>query len=441
MTDCSSSEKSSVLASEFIWSDVPAERVVILVAGILLALTTFTLYFYLICRYRRRMRAFSKMAGSYGHSPKMEFHEALLNLGPITTAFFLVQLCVPELQPMADLFQTSYRAYAYLYLMKYAGAQLGQLHNLVRENGMGTLQHHKPSKIWNKPPCCCIWVFCLRCMKERILSIWDAAFMYRLIYQFCILGPVMSALKMVVHYEGFSAANIKTVGITCNVVSILSMISAAYGTNVMCGMVEACLPIQYQVRQRPWFNQGHGPGQLSEEQLLAVKRTSNISVKNTWIIIVTVLPSLAGLITSFALNEGLCEHGRTLRVEDYKNHLVAFISIVLNFFGVLFALAKAFRFSGDSDRTEILELASARMIELELWPAFVLEVQAHSINGILKLRKTKGVDQDLGTKPSAQWLEAFGEPGSAPGGTPGDESVVNSKGAPPTVRGDGSISI
>lgn len=411
MSKCSSDD-APVLASKFIWRDAPADRIVLLSIGITTAIATLVIYFRLIQKHR--VRGFKLLAanevGIHVLPLKVQHHESVLLLGPIITTFYLMQLCVPELTTMADLFQTSYKAFAYVSLIKFISLQFGQSFNLLRDDGSGTLQQHKPCKIWNKPPLCCFWIFFLPLMKDRVVTSRDGQLVYKLVWQFCVIGPVLSAVKMVVHYEGVSADQSEAVGVFCDAGTVISQLSAVYAANVVAGIAEACIPLHEQLKKRHWFSHGHKVSSDAEiEEPTPIK---NIQVKNTWIVIATVLPVVAGLVISLSVKDGLCEQGRTLAVDDRQNFYIAFVALLLNFLAALFATVKAFPLPNDTDRTESIEHISARYIEMEIWPEFALRDMASSVNGVLEDRQSRGIDVNLGVKPSPQWMNTFGVPGT-----------------------------
>lgn len=243
-------------------------------------------------------------------------------------------------------------------------------------------------------------------MKKRVVQQWDGRLMNLLVYQFCFIGPLMATLQMIVHYEGVRKEHTVVVSLTCQIIAVLSLLGAVYAVNVVCGIVESCIPIQYQVRQRKWFSYGHE--QLRKEQVEEPVPVNNIKVKNSWISFVTVTPVLAALVTSFVVTDDVCQdNGKLMLVVDYRNHLTAFIGILLNFLGACFAFVKAFPVPKGS--MEYLEHISARYLEMELWPEYALQGMMTSITGILQQRRKDGKDPNFGRGPSPQWIEAFGE--------------------------------
>lgn len=400
-------KQSTELASDAIWSHVAGERLVIVAVGLAFAFFTLVLYLVLIHKHRSRGQALMDAAGVHFVPYKLQIQESIIWLGPVMTICYIVQMCAPELTTMAEMFSTTFKAISYYYLMKYTGFQFGELYSLYRDDGTGTVQQHKPSKIYNKPPCCCVWIFCLPWMKERTVQIFDGRRMFRLVYQFCIIGPLMAILSMVAHYEGVTKDNIVAVSRAASMIGLASLLGAVYAINVMCDIVETCIPIQYQVAQRKWFTYAHG--QMRKEQVEEPVPIKNIKVKSTWITFVTVLPILAGLGTSFAVTEDVCQdNGQLMKVVDYRNHLNAFIGILINFLGAAFA-AKAFPIPKEGSRPEQIEHVAARYLEMELWPEYALQGMMTSIKGILQQRKEEG--KVLSIKPSAEWIEAFGEHG------------------------------
>merc|ERR1719491_245205 len=163
---------------------------------------------------------------------------------------------------MADMAQTTYRAVTYYLMLQLVRLQFGFEWNTIRDDGSGTLQQHKPCKLWKKPPCCCVWAFFLPCMTERIVNRWDAILIGLLTKQFCFIGPAMAALKMVAHYEGVSKERAASVFLACNIISLVSLLSAVYAVQVATGIVESCIPIQHQVRRRSWF---HAANEVDKE--------------------------------------------------------------------------------------------------------------------------------------------------------------------------------
>jgi len=317
-------------------------------------------------------------------------------------SFFFVQMCAPELATMADLFQNTYKAMAYYFLLRFTDLQFGLTRNAFRDDGSGTLQQHKPCKIWNKPPCCCVWVFFLPFMKERIMSVWDSRLLFRLTLQYCYFGPLTAVLKMIVFYQGVSKSNAASVSLVCQIVGLISILVAVYAIKVYSTIAEAVPPIHHQLCERDWFKHGKD---LSGDTTAPNK---NISKKNSWITIATVTPIFAGIIVGLVVKDDLClDNGNVLLVQDRVNYITAFISILLQFLAGVFAFTKAFPVPGPENRSENLEFAAMKYLELELWPAFALENFPSSIDGIIQGRKSKGKDPDLGV-PSQVWLNTFG---------------------------------
>jgi len=415
-TQLASSASATQLASSVLWDHLADNNLVIVLIGFALSAITLVVYLVLILKHRARGRGLvSNEEGPGVHfiPYKTQAQESIILLGPVMTIFYVVQMCAPELTTMADMFQTTYKAVAYFTLLKFVSLQFGQLPNLFRDDGSGTLQQHKPSKIWNKPPCCCVWVFFLPFMKERIIQARDGFKLYWLIYQFCFIGPVAKVVQMVAHYEGVSKENVAATSLVCNIVTIVSLLCAVYAVNVMCGIVESSIPIQYQVRQRSWFSYGHT--QLRKEQIEETAPTGKkITVKNSWISFVTVAPVLAGLIVSAVVTDNVCVDGSLIMVGDYRNHMTAFVGILLNFLGAVLAIAKAFPVPANDDRTELVEHSSSVYLEMELWPEYSLK--AINFDRIIEERKKNGIDPNFHKKPSPQWIDAFGDhcEGTAP---------------------------
>jgi len=366
---------------------------------------TLVLYLVLILKHRKRGYALVAPVVIIMQPVKLQVQESILYLGVLMTAFYALQLNLPELMTMADMFQTTYKAISYYYLMRFASLQFGQMPNIMRSDGTGTLQSHKPCKFWKKPPCCCVWIFCLPFMKDRVVNYKDGFLMYRFVYQFCIFGPILSAMKMAVRFEGVNQDNIATVTILLDVLTIVSLLCAVYGIQVLCGIVESCLPIQNQVRERTWFKNGHAA--LPEGESKEATPTKNISPKNAWITIVTVTPVMAGLIASFFITDNVCydDAGFVTKV-DYRSYINAFCGIILNLLGVIFAMGKAFPLPSLQDRSELLEQLSAKFLEMEIWPEYALKAVSNSINQIIETRKREG--KEVGLKPSQAFMENFG---------------------------------
>ena len=52
-----------------------------------------------------------------------------------------------EVYESDQMFSTIYKAVSYYYLMEFTSFEFGELFSLFRDDGTGTVQQHKPSKI------------------------------------------------------------------------------------------------------------------------------------------------------------------------------------------------------------------------------------------------------------------------------------------------------
>eukprot|EP00929_Paragymnodinium_shiwhaense_P031118 TRINITY_DN17514_c0_g1_i1.p1 TRINITY_DN17514_c0_g1~~TRINITY_DN17514_c0_g1_i1.p1 ORF type:complete len:432 (+),score=34.91 TRINITY_DN17514_c0_g1_i1:47-1342(+) len=411
------------LASEVLWEDPPVNRLIVLAIGIVFAALALVLYVILISRHERRGKLLTEGTrhrehGAFFIPPKIIVQDRILYLGPVMTICFLVQMCVPELMTMVEVAATTYRAIAYYMMLQLIRLQFGFEWNIFREDGTGTLQQHKPAKIWAKPPCCCVWGCFYPFMKERIVTGPDLMRIVFLVKQFCVIGPVMAAVKMLVHYEGVHPDRAETTFLACNVVSMVSMLCAVYANGVAMKLVETCTPIEYQVRQRSWFT---STGTLAKEP----SPLKNLSPKNFWIVIATVFPALATLIIAQVVTEDLCtDSGKVIDVQDLREYITGFVGILFNFLAAIFATTKAFPVLSMDQRPEMMEMVSANYLQMEIWPQYALERIPANIAGILAERAKQGKDPNLGFAPSAQWKEVFGEYISAKPDTNSEEENI-----------------
>lgn len=238
-------------------------------------------------------------------------------------------------------------------------------------------------------------------MKERIVSKYDGHVVYNLVYQFCIVAPVMAGVQMVCHYRGIDAESISRVNLAAGIVILISSLSAVYGTKVLAHIVEESPPIRYQLHERPWF--------IPAPDLSKVAPKKNIKIKINWLVLVTVLPNMSSLIVRLSVSGDTCqENGKVLLEEDVRSYIAALVSILWNFIAVIFAYLKAFPLHSDPhDISEVVEVIVGKVLEMEVMPARALELFRSGIHGILKDRDQRGIDRNFGLKKTEDWDVLF----------------------------------
>jgi len=332
----------------------------------------------------------------------------------------LFSMCIPELNATFSLFSTAYQSYAFYALAMFTINQLGGHRLLTREHemvdgqvtfphGKGTMQTHQPHKIWAQPPCCCVWGWCWCCMKERTFNtpgVWflcggfedaDVMSLRFLIRQFIVLGPLFAMFGIIAKYEGVNERHRGVVAQVAGVGSILTLMGAIYATLVYVAIAEKCTYIVEEARQFAKNIHSSGSWEKDQEKELPAP-LANIKPKNIWMALITALPQMAGLITSFVITENeLQDNGDCFVAVDHQAFWTNFAGVVINSIGSLAAWKV---FSPAEDKYMILEMVSTRMLEADTIPGFFLEKQAALYLDIVEKRKASGVAVDLGKERS-----------------------------------------
>jgi hypothetical protein len=234
-------------------------------------------------------------------------------------------------------------------------------------------------------------------MKQKRISWYDIQIIALFVTQFMILGPLLAVLIMVVDTRQFGSATFQTVMNVVNITSVLSLFACVYGMNVLIGVAESCSHVS---QQRPALTaavpneNSDGLTQEPKDDTSESKPKKNLANKMAWIIFITGFPALCtAFLPCFITSDYYVEAGGVLTRVYMELHWSGLINIFFAFFGSLRA-SKAF--PSDDNLLIPIEWFSARVLEAELVPAFVLDYLSRAYAKIVEDRRSKGMDINLG---------------------------------------------
>jgi hypothetical protein len=421
------------IPSNVLWHEPPQGRIVMLGAALVMTCVGIVMKARLMYQiYVSGSLAVKNQAGARFTPVKVQQQLWILTLGLVMLLSGLIKMTFPEFAIVTNLVEVLYKVTAFHALYMFLVTQFGGIANLCRDDFSGTLQHHEEYKIWKAAPLCCIWVFCVSCMTPKRFTWRDAKIVGWCLRQFIILGPLMAVVLTIAQARQFSPNLIHSVMSTANTASLCSLLICAYGLNVLIGVAESCSHVS---EQRPaltsplrgkegtptWTtgmsshcSSSHCSNHAADlnldspnQEMMSPSRPvgapkKNLAPKMGWIFLITGLPALCAaflpcFITSEYYSEG--EGGGVLSRSSLELHWSGFIQVFFGFLGSLLA-SKAFPLN---DNLLIpVEWFSARVLEAEVVPGFLLEHLSRVYTSIIDDRHARGADVNLGISPQFQ---------------------------------------
>jgi len=267
---------------------------------------------------------------------------------------------------------------------------------------------------------------------------------YYLQLQYSVLGPLCSALALVVRYEVKDISTKKTLVQLFTFLGLLSMAVCIYATIIIVQLAESCEYVPALAAQRNEFSimdkeeddvearpqqmsrrqnlccptpegvgsiptaesqrdgqqvsvstvAGQAPGVATQGPEIKMYNFGrdlpgiNLNVdaeghvhkktytpKNAWIVIVTALPAVAGLIIGIVVDAHNCQEGSGYYLSEleWEGFLSGFAACCFQFLGMIFAVTKAFPVRQHEAIIASNEIIANRKIEAEVVPLEVLK--------------------------------------------------------------------
>eukprot|EP00927_Polykrikos_kofoidii_P032847 TRINITY_DN27858_c0_g1_i1.p1 TRINITY_DN27858_c0_g1~~TRINITY_DN27858_c0_g1_i1.p1 ORF type:complete len:453 (-),score=57.26 TRINITY_DN27858_c0_g1_i1:52-1410(-) len=350
-------EDASTIASRAIWLNLTNERFAVLTVG--LSLTVVGLCVFCWIALERLNSAVSLGQGEKLVPLHHEHTNFMLTTGLVELLCGAVSMCAPEFQPIASVFETLYKCVCIHALSTYIVLRFGGPYLMFQKENSGTFQQCEKGKVWAAKGFCCCWMLCFPCMKNRNLIGKDLRIIKTLLVQYFYVGPVMSAVPILLNFEGAEQLTKNAAFAVCNVIGTVSMVLALYGITVLTTVADKCPDLRQQSNewQAALFAASDGEvaptgvaaaardvegtsgmaTQRPESLEMAPKTSKNkFSKQRTWISAVSALPSIALLICIFAIQGDIVQDdGSVLREIDRERHWAGFVTIIVAFLFII----------------------------------------------------------------------------------------------------------
>jgi len=395
-----------ILPSDVLWTEygMADERLVITIIGMILSALSFLSYSIL---HHKHENYFSehfvdhdkdtggKIAGRSTAVrrviPKTREAQGMLRLGRLMIISSLVSMCAPELVFICALIEWLYRAYAYMCLYNLVVLQFGGMESMLTlKEKKGTLQQHKPNKIWAQPPCCCIWgpFFCW--MESRIIHGKDMFWIYVLIFQFCVVAPCAQILTVIVSTGHVTSSRVATLALASTAISVVSLLLVVWAFKVLLGVAAdgewivdqaiekdaECLRLVAPQAQPEAEAEAEAGAEADHGTPVTHRAHASLKLKDNWMTLVAAMPALgllvAGQIVAAVTPDGIAfENGDCLANPVLGVFYGNFVSIILQAIGAGLAW-KAFPLSEETDA--MLEYMASRKLEAQVFPKSFMDM-------------------------------------------------------------------